>query len=330
MQASFIGWRVGDAEVLLVCSRDVLAPVLKRLSMFVLRAKARLTDATADFALWGLAGDAVAAVAGEALPPWSRQDTPGHRGAPLSRRRAGARPAGATHGPACPVRPGPGARPLGVGRSAEWRGHADGAAGRIVRAADAQLRIGGRREFQEGLLPRPGGGGAQPVPRHAQAPHLPGACPEAITVGAEVFAASDAEQPCGTVVQAAAAPGGGFDALVALQVASTGEALRVGGPEGVPSPWATCPTRCSTIFDAALIFRLPERAPCERCPIPQRPFRQRAAGNHASGRRGTGSARPPASSPSARQRERRGSGVSRSGDVTSEMLMFTWGRPASS
>ncbi|AVS61762.1 folate-binding protein YgfZ, partial [Paracidovorax avenae] len=76
MQASFIGWRAGDAEVLLVCSRDVLATVLKRLSMFVLRAKARLSDATADFALWGLAGDTVAAVAGEALPPWSRQDTP--------------------------------------------------------------------------------------------------------------------------------------------------------------------------------------------------------------------------------------------------------------
>src|SRR5690606_18974025 len=39
---------------------------------------------------------------------------------------------------------------------------------------DAQLRIGRRRELQEGLLPRPGGGGAQPVPRHAQAPRLPG------------------------------------------------------------------------------------------------------------------------------------------------------------
>ena len=41
MQASFIGFKRSETEVLLVCSRDLLAPTLKRLSMFVLRAKAR-------------------------------------------------------------------------------------------------------------------------------------------------------------------------------------------------------------------------------------------------------------------------------------------------
>src|SRR6218665_4169592 len=55
MQASFIGLRRPD-EWLLLCSRDLLAATLARLSMFVLRAKARLTDASADFALYGLAG----------------------------------------------------------------------------------------------------------------------------------------------------------------------------------------------------------------------------------------------------------------------------------
>ena len=55
MLASFIGFKRGPAEVLLVCSRDLLAPTLKRLSMFVMRAKALLTDATADFALYGQA-----------------------------------------------------------------------------------------------------------------------------------------------------------------------------------------------------------------------------------------------------------------------------------
>jgi len=43
-----------------VCSRDILAATLKRLSMFVLRAKAKLTDATEQFALYGLAGTALA------------------------------------------------------------------------------------------------------------------------------------------------------------------------------------------------------------------------------------------------------------------------------
>jgi folate-binding Fe-S cluster repair protein YgfZ len=53
MQASFIGFKRSETEVLLVCSRDLLAPTLKRLSMFVMRAKARLSDATADYALYG-------------------------------------------------------------------------------------------------------------------------------------------------------------------------------------------------------------------------------------------------------------------------------------
>jgi len=58
--------------------------------------------------------------------------------------------------------------------------------------------------------------------------------PSAIAAGAEVFAEGDAEQPVGTVVQAAAAPGGGVDALVSLQIAAASGALRVGAADGVP------------------------------------------------------------------------------------------------
>src|SRR6218665_2332972 len=71
MQASFIGLR-RPREWLLLCSRGLLPATLARLSMFVLRAKARLTDASADFALYGLAGDTLAAVAGGAQPAWSK------------------------------------------------------------------------------------------------------------------------------------------------------------------------------------------------------------------------------------------------------------------
>jgi len=58
MQASFIGIRANSSDIRLVCSRDLLAPTLKRLSMFVLRAKATLRDASEGFALWGLRGQA--------------------------------------------------------------------------------------------------------------------------------------------------------------------------------------------------------------------------------------------------------------------------------
>ncbi len=50
MQASFVVFKHG-ADLLLVCSRDILPATLKRLSMFVLRAKAKLSDASAEFAL---------------------------------------------------------------------------------------------------------------------------------------------------------------------------------------------------------------------------------------------------------------------------------------
>ncbi|HTH11439.1 MAG TPA: folate-binding protein, partial [Acidovorax sp.] len=54
-----------------------------------------------------------------------------------------------------------------------------------------------------------------------------------VAVGAEVFNTTDLEQPCGTVVQVAAAPGGGFDTIVSLQISATQEgSLQVGADNG--------------------------------------------------------------------------------------------------
>ena len=74
MQASFIGFKRSATEILLVCSADLLAPTLKRLSMFVMRAKAKLTDASADFVLCGVAGDAIQNIAAGAHPAWAKVD----------------------------------------------------------------------------------------------------------------------------------------------------------------------------------------------------------------------------------------------------------------
>lgn len=68
--ATFVVWPSADNELLLACSVDLLPAVLKRLNMFVLRARCKLSDASADWPLWGLAGTGV--VAGLApAPPWS-------------------------------------------------------------------------------------------------------------------------------------------------------------------------------------------------------------------------------------------------------------------
>jgi len=74
MQASFIGFKRPGGEILLVCSKDILTPTLKRLSMFVLRAKARLTDASGEFALYGLAGSATKTIACHAASTWAKAD----------------------------------------------------------------------------------------------------------------------------------------------------------------------------------------------------------------------------------------------------------------
>jgi folate-binding protein YgfZ len=58
MLASFWVYRRAADDVLLLCSSDLLARTLKRLSMFVLRAKVALTDVSADFDLYGLLGEA--------------------------------------------------------------------------------------------------------------------------------------------------------------------------------------------------------------------------------------------------------------------------------
>ncbi|WP_310626664.1 folate-binding protein [Limnohabitans sp.] len=59
MQASFVVYKRSAEEVMLICRKDLIAQTVKRLSMFVLRAKAKLSDVSAEFQLLGLAGDAV-------------------------------------------------------------------------------------------------------------------------------------------------------------------------------------------------------------------------------------------------------------------------------
>lgn len=55
--ASFLVWKDG-ADLILALSADLHATMLKKLSMYVLRAKVKLTDATGDFALLGVSGPA--------------------------------------------------------------------------------------------------------------------------------------------------------------------------------------------------------------------------------------------------------------------------------
>lgn len=243
VQASFIGFKRSATEVLLICSGDLLAPTLKRLSMFVLRAKARLSDATADFALYGLAGDAVTTLtAGEPPLPWSKAErdvaTVVHLYPAVGQPRA--------------LWVAPSTAPAPVGNFLapglwEWSEVQSGVTTLTAPLVDLFVpqmlnyeSIGGVN-FKKGCYP-----GQEIVARSQfrgtlkRRTYLAHAA-QPIAVGLEVFAASDSEQPCGVVVQTAASPDGGVDALVSLQIASTGESLRAGGAEGVPLALGTLP-----------------------------------------------------------------------------------------
>ena len=234
MLASFIGLKRSQQDILLVCSRDLLAPTLKRLSMFVLRAKAKLSDASDAFVLRGLAGPTLTQVAGAVGAPWAKMDVGAAHVVFLYPADGVARalwvaPAG---------EPVPGAPELATAdwlRSEVHSGVATLTAP-VVEAFVPQMlnyeSVGGVN-FQKGCYP-----GQEVVARsqfrgtlkrraflaHSDAP---------MVAGQEVFQAGDASQPCATVVQAAPALLGGFDAIISGQIAALqSQPLRLGSAEG--------------------------------------------------------------------------------------------------
>ena len=228
MLASFIAWRSGEGEILLVCSRDLLAPTLKRLSMFVLRAKVKLSDASEEFTLRGLAGDAVP-VPGAA--PWTLSSLGEGQAVPLYPADGQARALWA--GPVAAAAPAGAALETALWQWGEVRSGVATLSAPVVEAFVPQMlnyeSVGGVN-FRKGCYP-----GQEVVARsqfrgtlkrRAFVAHAD----LALSAGQEVFQAADAEQPAGVVAQAAPAPGGGWDAIVSLQL-SAAEAgdLRVGG-----------------------------------------------------------------------------------------------------
>jgi tRNA-modifying protein YgfZ len=234
MLASFVGVRHGPQQFLLVCSRDLLEPTLKRLSMFVLRAKAKLRNASEEFMLYGLAGEAVAAASASSQPPWHKsaldEATLVHLypadGAPRALWLA---PAGTAAPQGRPMDPA-------LWLWGEVRSGVATLSAPVVEAFVPQMlnyeSVGGVN-FKKGCYP------GQEVVARSQ---FRGALKrrgylvhsdEALRAGQEVFHEADREQPAGMVAQAAQAPGGGWDAIVSMQTsAAAGGRLAAGGPDG--------------------------------------------------------------------------------------------------
>lgn len=234
--ASFVVWARGPHELLLACSADLLPQTLKRLSMFVLRAKCKLSDASAEVPLFGLVGAGAAGLVAPAQD-WGHVSTvdadlirlPEAAGVPRG-LWAGANP------PALPE------VPLDTWR---WLEVLSGVP-RIVAATVEQfvpqmvnLELVGGVNFQKGCYP-----GQEVVARSQYRGTLKRRAflfdsDGAAAPGQELFAEDDPSQPAGLVAAGAPAPGGGFALLAETKIAYAQAPLHLGAPDGprlVPRP----------------------------------------------------------------------------------------------
>lgn len=243
MQASFIGFKRSPTEVLLVCSRDLLVPTLKRMSMFVMRAKAKLTNASEEFLLYGLAGGAIENVAGSAIQASGKVDF-GNISV-IGLPPAGAVPRALWVAPAGTPAPEGALLPEGLWAWGEVQSGVATLTAPLVDAFVPQMlnyeSVDGV-SFKKGCYP-----GQEVVARsqfrgaikrrafiaHADAP---------LHAGEEVFSAAEPEQACGVVAQSAPAPVGGWDAIVVLQLsAAESGSLHTGSAAGPALHLGTLP-----------------------------------------------------------------------------------------
>ncbi|NRF69795.1 folate-binding protein YgfZ [Aquincola sp. S2] len=224
--ASFIVWRQRPDEILLACSADLLAPTLKRLSMFVLRAQCKLSDASGELALHGLAGEAAGAWLGDAAPTtaWGVAGRDGSSVIRLPEAEAIAR--------YLLVQPIDAAAPdLPPLDAATWNWlEVRSGIPRIVASTVEQfvpqminLELVGGVNFQKGCYP-----GQEIVARSQYRGTLKRRAwlfdsETELHPGQEVFHSADPGQPAGHVANAARGPAGSSSALVEVKLAALGE-----------------------------------------------------------------------------------------------------------
>jgi folate-binding protein YgfZ len=257
LQASFLMWRDADS-VYLQLPRELQAPLQKRLSMFVLRAKAKLRDASEEpqravvLGLGGARAEAALrthvgalpaaphAVVEHALGTVIRLDDA--FGAPRYQWLTSVDTARATL-PAL-------AETLALGGNVAWQLAAIHAGvPQITQKTQEQfvpqmvnLELLGGVNFKKGCYP-----GQEIVARSQYLGKLKRRTAlatidnPAARAGDEVFSVSDPDQPSGMIVNAATNGAGGADALVEMKLAALQDDIRLGSSAGAPVKFLAMP-----------------------------------------------------------------------------------------
>jgi hypothetical protein len=259
MLANPVLWRAGpDAGggYRALLPADIAEPVKKRLAMYVLRSKVTLADATPGLARLGVGGpDAPAAVAAAF----------GGAPAPFAVLRAGTADVLALPGPrfvvVAPAADGTGIAAALAARAVPapfpvWQWLAIRAGVPVVTAPvqdrfvaqTANWDVLGGVNFHKGCYT-----GQEIIARMHYLGRLKERLfafhgPEAtVAAGARLYSSAFGDQPCGTVVNAAPAPGGGCDLLAVLQIAAAaGGDVHLDAPDGprlapMPLPYEVPP-----------------------------------------------------------------------------------------
>jgi hypothetical protein len=239
MLASLVSLRPGAEQFWLLTDKQVLPALVKRLSMFVLRAKARLSDASDALCVLGLLGQPAAALLGDAAPSADWQATAHADGFVVKLPDA----VGTTRwywvGPRAGAEQLLDALPALPAEQWQWLDVMSGIP-RIQAQTVEQFvpqminfELIGGVNFKKGCYP-----GQEVVARsqyrgttkrRAFVLHAD----KAVAAGQEVFSADDPNQPAGLIINAAPRPGsgGGFSALAELKLSAAGTALHA--PEGI-------------------------------------------------------------------------------------------------
>lgn len=257
MLANFVLWRApGDGGFRLLVPADIAPGVQKRLSMYVLRSKVALRDASAETALIGVGGargrDALVAALGNA-PEAFRRLRAGETvvlGLPGPRYVIVAPPAAADELRAALT---PRAVPAPY---ACWEWLSIRAGVPMVTAATQDLFVAQTANWDllRGIDFKKGCYTGQEIIARTQYLgrlkertflfHVDDGDPRP---GARLYGSVYGDQPCGTVVNAAPSPGGGYDLLAVVQIAAAERNdLRLDAPDGPalaqqPLPYAMPP-----------------------------------------------------------------------------------------